>query len=134
MGVAQALTEDDALAAMGFGSESKQASRHQHALGFAQQRREIGQIDHRVCGEDQIGAGVGLAAQARYHLRHFQLCIKPRHARPLDHARRQIDSDERIDLPGERARGEPGAAAEVDGAFEECRFADGGARGEHGAE
>ena len=109
---------------MGFDGEGQQAARHQHARGLAQHRREIGDIDHRVGGENEIGAGVRPAAQALQHVGDLELGVKPGHARPLDHARRQIDADEMIDLLGEGGGGKPGAAAEIDGALEEGRLAD----------
>src|SRR6202011_2012252 len=53
--VAQALAKDDAVAAMGFDGERQQAAGYQHALHLPQERRDIGQIDHRVGGENEVG-------------------------------------------------------------------------------
>ena len=48
----------------------------------------------------------------------------------LDHARRQIDAGEMIDLLGKGGRRQPGAAAEIDGALEEGGLAHRGAGGQ----
>ena len=123
MGVAQPCAENDAVAAMGFDGERQQAAGASTRAGLAQHRREIGHIDHGVGGQNEIGAGIGLAAQALHHVGDFEFRIKPGGARPLDHARRQVDADEMIDLPGKGGRRQPGAAAEIDGALEEGRLA-----------
>ncbi len=70
----------------------------------------------------------GLPPQAFHHLGHFERGVKTGQARPLDHARRQVDADDLVDLRGEGAGRQPGAAAEIDGAPEERRLADRGAR------
>ena len=73
----------------------------------------------------------GLRAQALHHVGDFKLGIEAGGARPLDHARRQIDADEMIDLLGKGRRREPGAAAEIDGALEKRRLAGGRSHRQH---
>ena len=94
-------------------------------------RRKIGHIDHGIGGQNEIGAGLTPAAQALRHLGDLQFRVKAGGAGPLDHARRQVDADKSIDLPGKRSGRQSGAAAEVDRAFEECGLAGGGARRQH---
>ena len=66
----------------------------------------------------------GLLRRPSSHVGDLELRIKPGGARLLDHARRQVDADEMIDLVGEGGGREPGAAAEIDGALEEGGLAD----------
>ena len=87
MSITQALAEDDAVAAMRFHGERHQAAAHQYALHLAQQRGEIGLIDHGVGGENEIGAGLRSIAQALHHVGDLELRIKPGGTRPFDHAR-----------------------------------------------
>ena len=104
---------------MGFGGEGQQPAGHEHAIGLGQDRREIGDIHHGIGREDEFGAGVRLAAQAPQHVGDLKLGVEAGGAGPLDHARRQIDADEAIDVSGKRRSRKPGAAAKVDGALEE---------------
>ena len=87
MGISQAAAEDHALPGMGFGGECQQAARDQHALGFAQQRRKVTEIDHRIRSQNQIRAGVRFAAQGLQHFPRFHFRVEPAGARPLDHPR-----------------------------------------------
>ena len=82
-----------------------QAVWDQHALHFMQHRREIGQIDYRVGGENEIGTGIRFGPQTVQHVGDIELRIEASAASLLDHARRQIDTAEMIDLPGEFSGG-----------------------------
>ena len=73
----------------------------------------------------------GLPRKPSHHVGDFQFGIKTGGARPLDHARRQIDADEAIDLLGKRGRRQTGAAAEIDRALEERGLARTGANRQH---
>ena len=123
MGIAQPLADDDAFAVMGFGGEGKQPAGGQHAGGLRENRREFGDVHHGIRGQNEIRAGVRPRAQTLQHVGDFKLGVEAGGARPLDHARRQIDADEMIDRAGKGGRREPGAAAEIDGALEKRRLA-----------
>ena len=116
---------------MGFGGEGEHAARRKHTRGFSQHRREIGDIDHRVRGENDIRAGIPPRPQTLQHVGNFQLGVEAGGPGPLDHPRRQIDADEMIDRPGEGRRRQSGAAAEIDRAFEERRLARGRSHRQH---
>jgi hypothetical protein len=131
VGVAPALADDDAVAIMGFGGEGEQAAGGQHTSGFRQHRREFGDIDHGIRREDEIGAGLGLAAQAPQHVGDFQLRIERGGTGLLDHPRRQVDADEAVDIAGKGSGRKPRAAAEIDRAPEIGRLLRGAAHRQH---
>ena len=131
MRIAQTRAEDDAVAAMGFRGERQQAARYQHPPRLGQHGREIGDVNHRIGGEDEIRARLGLAAQSVQHVADLEFGIDPGGARLLDHARRQVDAGEVVDIPGEGRRRESRAAAEINGAPEVGGLAHRRAGGQH---
>jgi len=64
MGIAQAFAEHDAAAVMRLQRESEHAAGYEHALRFREHRREIGEIDERICGDDEVRADICLGPQA----------------------------------------------------------------------
>jgi hypothetical protein len=104
MRVAPALAHDETVAVVPFQSESQQAAGGKNTARLLQNRKEIGDIDHRVGGEDEICVGVGRRPQALQHIGHFKLGIKTRSARLFDHGRRKVDAGEMIDHFGKRGR------------------------------
>ena len=68
---------------------------------IGENRREFGNVDHRIRGENEIGAAVRPRTQALQHVGDIKLGVEAGGAGPLDHARRQIDADEMIDRPRE---------------------------------
>src|SRR6202043_2588548 len=97
MSVAPALTHNKAVAVVPFQGESQKAAGSQYTARFLQNRKEIGDIDHRISGEDEVYAEVRRCAQTLQHIGHFKLGVATRGACLFDHARRKVDADELID-------------------------------------
>ena len=108
VGVAQAFAEDDAVAAMGFDGERQQAAGDQHAAAphataardrpDRPSRRRRGSRSALASGLPRKPSTISATSRSR---------IEPGGARPLDHARRQVDAGEFIDLRW-RTRWPPG--------------------------
>src|SRR3954452_18652118 len=104
MSVALAFADNETIAVVPFQGESQKAARSQNAARFLQNWKEIGDIDHRVGGEDEIYAGVRLCTLQ--HIGHFKLGIEIGGACLFDHTGRKVDADELIDHFSKGDRGQ----------------------------
>jgi hypothetical protein len=119
VGVTQAIAKDNAVTGMPLQRERQKTAGGEHAVDLGQHEHEIGNVNHGVRSENKIGACVRSCPQPLQHVVDLELGVKPGGLRLLDHAGRQIDTDEMIDFLGKGSGRKAGAAAKIDRALEE---------------
>ena len=80
--------------------ERQEPAGGEHPANFRQHGDDIRNVDHGIRGEDEIGARLRSGSQTLQHVVDLKLGVKPGGSRLVDHAGREIDAGEMIDLLG----------------------------------
>ena len=123
VGVTQRSLQPHAGIVMGFDREGEQAARREHAGDGSRDRRKVAAIDKDIGRQRQMMRRARLGNEKLQQIRHHEAVVKPLGARLLDHARRNIDSDQPVAIRPERRAAQTRAAAEIEHRAEPQRHA-----------